>query len=261
VPVELGSYLEAIRHDGDAFAAAARLGLDAPVPSCPGWSVADLVAHTGQVHRQKEQIVRELVVDNPPDEPEAPESGLIEWFEEGVDLLLDTLSRTDPEQPVWSWYDNDRTAGFWYRRMAHETVIHRADAELAHGEVGPIGAELAADGVDELVEVFMAGEYPDWLKLTETDRTIELVIEDAAGRWRLRKIGYSGTSPNSGNVYADEPGFVLDDGHGDSGAVVSGRARDMLLWTWGRGPLESLTVAGDPSIAGDLRSAAADATQ
>jgi len=44
-------------------------------------------------------------------------------------------------------------AGFWVRRMAHETIVHRADARHAAGDATDIPADLAADAIDEWLTV------------------------------------------------------------------------------------------------------------
>src|SRR5215469_3181220 len=50
-------------------------------------------------------------------------------------------------------------AGFWIRRMAHETLVHRADAQLAAGAAPEplIEAEVAADAIDEWLMLLAGG--------------------------------------------------------------------------------------------------------
>src|ERR1700752_1604641 len=55
---DVPGYIGALRGEGELLAAAAeRAGMGAPVPSCPGWAVRDLLKHTGYVHRWATGIV------------------------------------------------------------------------------------------------------------------------------------------------------------------------------------------------------------
>ncbi len=252
------SYLAAIRRDSAALADAATLGLDPAVPSCPGWTVRDVVGHTGAVQRQKEQIVRERRMDGGPDLAEPPEHGLIDWFRAGSELLLETLANTDPSLTVYSWYPADQTVGFWYRRMAHETAIHRVDAELGHGIVNPVEAGLAADGIDEVLTVMIEG-YPRWASATETADTLTLECTDQPGSWSMRFITWSGTGSESGTEYRNEPGIVFAEMDQPT-TVLRGTAGDLDLFIWGRTPGDHLTAVGDPSLVDRLRVLAALST-
>jgi uncharacterized protein (TIGR03083 family) len=252
------SYLQAIRRESDALVAAASLGLDPAVPSCPGWTVRDVVRHTGAVHRHKEQIVRERWRDAAPDPIDPPTEGLVEWFLFGSETLLATLSRTDPTIPVYSWFPPDQSVGFWYRRMAHETAIHRVDAELGHGIINPLEPALAADGVDEILTVMMEG-YPDWATATATDQTLRIDCRDRSDSWSMRFITWSGTGPESETKYENKPGIAVEDVDNPA-TILGGAAGDLDLFLWGRGPKDHLTTEGDPSLIDSLRAIAADAT-
>jgi uncharacterized protein (TIGR03083 family) len=252
-------YLAWTRADGDRLAAAAELGMTAPVPSCPGWTVADLVAHTGVVHRHKAQIIGEGWQDDMPEPEDPPENDVISWYREGLDEMLDVLAAHDPAEPIATWLPEDQTVGFWYRRMACETVVHRIDAELAHGVVTPVDANLAADGIDEILTVMMTG-YPDWADFRPLDRAIRIETIDTGDRWTLQTGLFSGTSPNTGTTFGDEPTYILD-GAADPNTVIAGEAEDVLLFLWGRRPHDGLVVRGDPEDLERLRTVAADSTQ
>lgn len=252
------TYLDHIRSDSALIAAAARQGLEPDVPCCEGWTVRDLLAHMGEVQRHKELIVRERLLEPPEERIDAPESGLVDWFEEGAAMLVETLSATDPSTPLWTWHDPDQTVGFWYRRMAQEALIHRVDAEQSHGAVSPIDDDLAADGVDEIISVMMTG-LPEWASFAGQGN---LVCVSVPGRsWSLEEGRFSGTSPVSGNTYTDLLAFEVSDPSSEMSASVSGDAAAVDLWLWGRGPLGDLTVEGDPGVAATLREAAKEATQ
>ena len=232
--------------------------MDADVPSCPGWKVRDVVQHTGVVQRQKEQIVRERWMGTGPDLMDPPPTGLVEWFLAGSEKLLTTLAQTDPGIPVYSWFPPEQNVGFWYRRMAHETAIHRVDAELGHGTINPIDSGLAADGIDEVLTVMMEG-FPAWATSTPSNQTLRIELDDQADSWSLRLITWTGVGPESGTKYRDEPGVVFELVD-EPTTVMRGHASDLDLFLWGRGPKDALSVEGEASLVDTLRSIAAAAT-
>ena len=155
--------------------------LDAPVPSCPGWSVRDLVVHLGGVHQWAAHAV---VGGNPHLEPEPPtddgHSGLTAWYRHHASHLVDVLTSTAPDAPAWTLDDRDPTAQFWRRRQVHETVMHVWDAENALGRPRPMDPSLAWDGVLEVRDVI----YPRQVRLGRVQpvsHAIRLVATDVAG--------------------------------------------------------------------------------
>jgi uncharacterized protein (TIGR03083 family) len=240
-------YLEAVRSEGTALAAAARRGLDPPVPPCPGWTVADVVLHTGMVHRHKLEIVRGRLAQPPrPWPPPAPDrTELLGWYEQGLEELLTVLEDADPETRVWTFHRPDQTVAFWRRRMAHETAVHRVDAESGHGEPGPVPAALAADGVGELLQVFL-GPHLDGGPVGGRGETLHLHATDAEAEWLLRLL---------------PAGVEVERGHAKGDAAARGTASDLLLFLWGRGPADRLAHVGDPALAPRVRELAARATQ
>jgi len=250
-------YLTAIRRESEALLAAAAHGLEPAVPSCPGWTVRDVVAHTGVVHRHKEQIVREHWIDGSPERIEPPAEGLLEWFRHGVDHLIRTLASHDPSEPVSTFHPPNQTVGFWYRRMAHETAIHRVDAELGHHPAGRVERRLASDGIDELLDVMLTG-VPQWATAAPTTEVLRLECTDTDGRWTLRRVSFSGSAPDEEGEVAAVPAFVFDET--DPTTVVRGTASDLLLYGWGRGPVDRLQVEGDDRTVATFRAVAARET-
>ncbi len=244
--MKASEYLVHLREDGAALAEAARQGLEPVVPGCPEWTVRDLVAHTGVVHRHKEAIVRNRLREPPRERIEPPLTGdLLDWYEEGLELLIDALGSTDPETPVWTWHEPDRTAGFWCRRMAHETAIHRVDAQASHGVADPVSAELALDGIDEILDVMLVGGLRGE-EVGGDRQTIHLHATDGEGEWTLRLL------PDA---------IELARGHGRGDASARGPASDLLLFLWGRGRVQKLEVFGDPLLLDRLRQLAIRVTQ
>ena len=240
-------YLQSLRDDGTALAAAARQGLDPPVPACEGWTVADLVLHTGMVHRHKLEIVRGRLAQ-PPDPwppPSPPRAELLGWYSHGLEELLTVLEATDPDTRVWTFHRPDQTAGFWRRRMAQETAVHRVDAESAHGGHRPVPAALAADGVSELLEVFLA-PHAEGEPVGGRGESLHLHATDTEGEWRLRLL---------------PAGVEVGQGHAQGDAGVAGSASDLLLFLWGRAGAAPLERSGDPALLPRVRELAAAATQ
>jgi uncharacterized protein (TIGR03083 family) len=232
--MEYADYCDAIRRDGHALGAAAReAGVDRSVPSCPDWQVADLLGHVGRLHRWVATIV-ESEGDDPADhwsDAEPPPADVrLDWFAAGVDLLADALMRVDPAAAAWSWTD-DRTAGFWARRQANETAVHRWDAQLATGDAQPIDHALAVDGIDEFF-----GLIPFWRhesRVRGTGESIHLHCTDGAGEWLVR-IGTDGV--------------LVTREHAKGDVAMRAPASDLLLFLWGRVDHSGAEVFGDASL-------------
>jgi uncharacterized protein (TIGR03083 family) len=251
-------YMTAVRRDAEAMVDAARaVGLDADVPTCPDWTVRDLMVHTGRVHRHKAEVVRGRYVDADADFPTKPDGDVLEWFVEGLDEMLDVFDATDLGAPTWTWCSHQHNADWWVRRMAHETAIHGADALISAGRTPTVDEWLAIDGVDEIVDELLA-DTPEWGTVTAGDRTVAL--EAGGRRWGLRTATFSGIGPESGTAHEGLAILVRDDAV-DPDAVVRTDPETLYLWLWGRGELPDEVIAGDRSVVDHVRAVAAEATQ
>ncbi|MFE1776443.1 maleylpyruvate isomerase family mycothiol-dependent enzyme [Streptomyces sp. NPDC059008] len=134
--------------------------LSATVPTCPDWTLADLARHVGGAHRWAGTIVATRAAKDV-DEADVPEgegpegedaAALDAWLAAGVEQAVAALREAGPDTEVWTWSPVQRT-GFWARRMAHETVIHRADAALAAGTGFEVPQEVAADCLEEWLQI------------------------------------------------------------------------------------------------------------
>lgn len=219
--------------DGERFISVAEEDLEAHVPTCPEWDIAALVSHLGGVHREVAVRVRtgdlalaEPDIEAPPTDPGA----LLNWFRIGLEDLTRVLSSTPADAPAWSWA-GDPTAGFWRRRMAHETAVHRWDAENALDVPQQIEAELAVDGIDELFDIYIGEEDdPPYEGVSGT----VLLVADAGPRWSFLL--------EKGNL----PGGTRD---GDGGSLtVKGTSSDLLLLMWNRLSLQDLDSSGETSV-------------
>ncbi len=246
-------WLESLRADGTAFLAnAAEADLTAPVPTCPGWNVLDLVHHLGGVYRHVRAHLSRGVA-SPPD-PQLreqayvldlpPAEHAVTWWEEQHKDIVDLLAAVDPQLPAWNWAPQAKVAAFWPRRMAHETAIHRWDIQMAlHGLAEPIEARLAADGVSEVLDTWL----PAGRRKGPTTRhgVVQLVATDAGQEWFLRLRGEG--------VALLDTATILDDTDPHEQVVAAGNASDLDLALFGRIGFDVLDVAGDDSLLTALR--------
>jgi uncharacterized protein (TIGR03083 family) len=188
--VDVAWYCERLAPEVEALAAAAdAAGPDAPVPTCPEWTVRDLVDHIGGVHRWATAMVRDVAQERyrrdrldlrTPDDPAAYPA----WLRAGVEPMIAAFAAADPGAAMWAW-GADQHARFWPRRMVHETAVHRVDAELAAGLEPVVAADVAVDGVDELLENLPSAAYfrPRVDELRGEGETIALTAADAGTSW------------------------------------------------------------------------------
>ncbi|MFG1870237.1 maleylpyruvate isomerase family mycothiol-dependent enzyme [Micromonospora arborensis] len=238
-------WIGALRAEGPAFAAAvAEAPPETPVLSCPGWTVNDLTLHLARVYHWVSSFAGAGLTTRPErqDPAEAGMSALQLWHQ-GYDQLMAVLDGLDPEAPAWNWAPQPKKAGFWPRRMAHETAVHRWDAQLAIAAGEPVEAKLAADGVSEVLDTWL----PAGRRRTPGDwhGVVQLTATDAAQEWYLRLRGEGVALLDTATI------FDHDDHH--ARAQVSGTASDLLLALWGRVSFETLDVAGDRTLLDGLR--------
>ena len=247
--MEPTQHLTALERDGEMLAAAAeRAGLGAAVPSCPVWRVRDLVRHQGFVHRWAASYVREQRTSPTPEPGEAELLGsgpgddeLLDWYRTGHTELLGTLRAADPATTCWTVVPGPSCVASWARRQAHETAIHRVDAELAGGEPTPFPADFAADGIDELLTGFF-GRDPGRASTLAAGpgELIEIWAKDAGQSWYIQL-----TSDGKG-AYTAGRGEPAD----APACVVAGSASSLYLLLWNRAELETagVAVAGDTDV-------------
>ncbi|MGA9596462.1 MAG: maleylpyruvate isomerase family mycothiol-dependent enzyme [Acidimicrobiia bacterium] len=244
------SYLAHFDADAHLLAAAAARGLDPDVPGCPEWTVRDLVIHTADVHCHKADIITGAWIDQSPPHRGLPEGAApLDWYREEAVRLYKILEKADPALPSYT-FGPDKTVGFWYRRMAQETVVHRVDAEQAHGYESAIDPELAVDGVAELFEVFLT-RRPVWAQFRPGEDVI--CIETADQTWAARLGRFVGS--RKGVDYADRTMMLEPDA--EPQATIGGEPDRVFLWIWGRAPIDDVTVTGDPGVVERFRATCA----
>jgi uncharacterized protein (TIGR03083 family) len=222
------AYRAAIRAEADTLVAAAeRAPLDATIPACPDWDVAELLGHLGNVYRWAAACVESNAFVSPSDLPRPPERDeRVAWVQAGATRILEVLDQP-ADTPAWTWAPSG-TLGFWQRRQAHETAVHRVDAEQARGAATPVPRDLAVDGIDEWLALLphRFGAPP----ITGTGETVHLHCTDGDGEWLIR------VTPE---------GLEVEAIHAKGDVAVRGPASELLLVMMRRRPPEAVEVLGD----------------
>ncbi|MFY1688356.1 maleylpyruvate isomerase N-terminal domain-containing protein [Plantactinospora sp. WMMB782] len=290
--------LECLAADQARLRQVAATDLAADVPGCPDWTVADLVRHVAVTYLHKVECMRTGRIPSswPPDvSAEEP----LPLFDRACRALDAEFDGRDPAALAPTWYDPDQTVGFWLRRMAQETVIHRVDAELAIGRsVAEIPADLATDGIDEVLRLFLgyrSRRWPEDFAEVLPGSAVEILATAGPASWLVR-LGPDGATvasdraaalaatvpvASAGNATAGPassatagPASSATAGPsgnataGPSGTATAGPAATvsaspdrMLLWLWRRHDDDAIAWSGDRAAVDRLRLALAPATR
>lgn len=231
-------YLAHFDADSERFAVVTADHLETGIEFLGDWTVRDLVAHLGAVYafcRANLLAQTDEVTFPSDDEARAPEGdAVMAWFRERRDAVREALEQADLDAVGWTFAGME-PGSFWVRRMAHETSVHRWDAEAAVGDFTPVDPALASDGIDEYTDVGLrsSSSRPDRVY---PEQTVHLHCTDVEGEWMLAR-GADGAP-------------VVTREHGKGDAAVRGTAADLLLWVWGRPmPADRLEIFGDQSVA------------
>ncbi|WP_243871350.1 maleylpyruvate isomerase family mycothiol-dependent enzyme [Amycolatopsis viridis] len=243
--MEHASYLAIIGNQSrELWAAAAKAGPAAPVPTCPKWTVQHLVAHLAKVHSWVRSALTDPTGENVRrGQPPEDWTELLEWSAEQMTAMVDELA--DPSAPAWLPFTRfEQNAGSWARRQAHETAIHRLDAEHAlAGSTDPSSVpslvfdpEFAADGIDELI-AWILPTRAKWDQFAVSGSVL-VHAADAGRMWRV--VLHPGEPATIDPVTA---AFEAD-------ATIAGTADAVYRRVWGRPSHASVT--GDVSLLAPL---------
>ncbi|MER7585102.1 maleylpyruvate isomerase family mycothiol-dependent enzyme [Kitasatospora sp. NPDC097691] len=242
--MEITEHIDALRHEGIRLAeAAARTDLSAPVPTCPEWQLRDLLQHVGHVHRWATAFPARGLrapLDDAGEEavvgPMPSDAALLDWFREGHATLVDALTEAPADVDCWTFMPASSPLAFWARRQAHETAVHRHDADAAAGTPGPaVDTALALDGIDELVRGFMTRSRSTLR--SDQPRTLRVRPTDGPGSWLL-------------TITQEPPAVTTGESASPADLTLTGPAQDLYLLLWNRLPGEQ---AADVEQAGDRR--------
>ncbi len=244
--MKVAEHVAALRAEGERMAAAvATSSPGAAVPTCPEWAVRDLVRHTGGVHRwatgyvagartEAWDVALDDVVGTWPADLE-----LADWLRRGCADLADALAAAPADLECWTFLRAPSPLAMWARRQAHETAVHRVDAELAAGTaVSPCAAPFAADGVDELLSCFVPRRSTKLRSETPASLMVRCTDAAADAAWLLRI--------ESDRVTTEAGPDAAAQARAD--CSVRGAAGDLYLALWSRTGPEALVVEGDRSV-------------
>ncbi|RII08043.1 hypothetical protein DSC45_33730 [Streptomyces sp. YIM 130001] len=236
--MEIAEHIGALDSAGRLLAErAAGAGPDAEVPTCPGWQVRDLLRHTTMVHRWATRFVADahtspLPAEEPP--PHVDGDELLDWFTEGHGGLVRALREASPDVECWTFMAAPSPLAFWARRQAHETTVHRLDADspLPGAAAVPVDSRLAADGIDELLTCFHSRSKSR--VRTERPRILRVRTTDTGDVWTVRL----GTEPPATTRGPDESAVDCE---------LSGSASELYAAMWNRRSVPE--ISGDASLA------------
>jgi uncharacterized protein (TIGR03083 family) len=232
-------FLSSIRRDSERFYAAAEGADPVEVPSCPGWTIADLVWHLGEVHWFWGTDIETRATD--PDGIEAAKpfrptdyGELVEWGRSQASRLIGLLEAAPDDTPVWTWAlnESDHTVGFIRRHQVQEAAVHRWDMQNAAAPPPePIDPEVASDSIDEMLAITLPWDVrPD----KPLPGSVHIHCTDTPGEWFLHTDGR------------------VERAHARGDVAIRGAASDILLWLYRRVPLDRLNVVGHATLAPEL---------
>ena len=217
-------YLEHIKADYARMVEALN-GPTVPVPSCPDWDTNALTHHMGMVYLRQAYVVEH---SSPPENDEhlnaiAGVSDPMEILKHGFTAITRALDPKREERQTWSWHHCDFTVDFWFRRMAHETVIHRADAQIARSIDPNIAEDLAIDGVDEVLDFLpLLGSWPEAPNVPFG--IVSIVVPTQSGQ-KVWQVEFTDQAATVTSVIAPSS---------EARIVITGDAEAMDLYLWGR---------------------------
>lgn len=207
--------------------------LDAPVPTCPEWTGRDLAVHAGNFSGFWAHVLCEGTGRPKPEVPDPPQVDVPGWFSDVTSHLGRVLAETDPTTEVWTWSLDDHSAAFVARRAAHELAVHRVDAELTAGHQNPVEADLAADGIDEIMMIIDHRQRTDADGLGEgwgEGQRLHLHAADTGHDWLL---------------VLDPAGLQVERAAGPAQLRIDASASDLEMLLYRRPTLGAVERSGD----------------
>jgi uncharacterized protein (TIGR03083 family) len=244
--MDIPVHIAAVREEGTLMTAAvAQADPDGAVPTCPEWTVRDLARHMGGVHRWATGFVRGRTEPLHADLDEVvgiwpADTELAAWLAQGCADLVAALTEAPDALECWTFLPAPSPRAMWARRQAHETAIHRVDAQFAASlPLSPWAQAFAADGIDELLSLFV----PRRSTALHADPPVTLMMRcaDVDASWLLRLDEHGVTTT---------PGMDTDTDRAT--CTVTGRASDLYLALWNRAAADDLTVTGVRAVLGQF---------
>jgi uncharacterized protein (TIGR03083 family) len=242
--MEIAEHITAVGREAKSLAAAAEQSrLDVPIPTCPGWNMRDLVRHLSEIHLWAAARVAKRTTKLFPDDisehvdswPDLAvfwpdDDDLVGWYLETNANLVSVLESAPPDLDCPTFLPAPSPLAMWARRQAHETAVHRFDAENAAGTASGFDPIFASDGIDELLAAFSPRkqDFP-----VASPQTMVVQPKDTDDRWHLTFAPDGITT-----VRGEEPADV----------TLTGDASDLYLVLWNRQDDSSIAVTGDRDL-------------
>lgn len=242
--MNIAQHVAAIEQEAQLFADAARRSeFDAVIPTCPGWDMRDLVRHLAEIHLWAASQISNRAVKMWVDDlselsaywPDLAvfwpsDAELIDWYLETNANLVRELTAAPADLECRTFLPAPSPLAMWARRQAHETAVHRFDAELAGHTRTSFDPAFAADGIDEMLIAFAprGSEFA-----IGGPGTMAVHANDTGDRWQVTM------TPN---------GITTIRGEGPNDVTVTGSASDLYLTVWNRGDDSTVEVAGDRDL-------------
>jgi len=244
--LEFADLLRLMQERSTAFqtAVATAPSLDVQVPTRPEWTLLDLVQHLVEGRRKWTAIVAAGPADaaaivSAPVAPQEREA-VLNWFATSVQEQLDALREAGPDRGCWTWWGDSQspqTSGAVARDQLQQLAVHTYDAQVTVGAPQPLSSELALDGVDEFLTTRCAGTEP-W-----PHEPVVVDYHATEGRsWRLWvSDGHTRAAELPHGTAADETPEPAD-------VAAWGTANELVMFFYGRIPVDSLRTEGDQRI-------------
>jgi uncharacterized protein (TIGR03083 family) len=239
-----------VEHTRRLAESAVAAGPDAPVPTTPEWTVADLVAHVGQTQHWVAEIIERRITDPAqlptemavlPDDP----GDWPAWLSESARRVANACSDDALDAPVFNAAGDGRSGTrFWLASVLNESVVHGFDGENAAGRPAGVDGDIAAALISNHLAMLTS---PTWEMrrpqsahaIRGAGQTLQWLATDTAGAWFIER-GPDRATWRSGTGQAD--------------VTVRGPAGSLLLALTRRLPLTDrevtgITIDGDAGLA------------
>jgi uncharacterized protein (TIGR03083 family) len=239
--IDYGRLLEVLGVEAELLATAVHgQRRERQVPACPGLNLGETARHVGGMYRS---VLRWLCDGQEPGEvrPEpAPGQELSDFVRSGLGPLLGELAAHDPAESCSTWWPEDMTHGFWRRRLAHETTVHRIDVQGAAGlPIDPVPEDVVIDGVDEVLSFWFGHRLPSMGVSGTREGTVAIHLAD--------RVWLAGTGPDGCSA---RPATYEEAKSAD--ALVTGTPTNLYLWLWGRASDRQVEAEGDADSVAQL---------
>lgn len=242
--MEIAQHIRFIGQEGTLIVEAAeQSGLDVDIDACPEWTMRDLVRHLSEIHlwaaahvaRRATKMwvddLAELIAYWPdlavfwPDDDD-----LLDHYLRTNANLVRELEAAPADLDAMTFLAAPSPLAMWARRQAHETAIHRFDAQNAAGVTSQFDPVLASDGIDELLTSFAP-------RATATS-----VADPKAILW------HATDTDDCWHVTLRPDGIATACVDAPADMTLRGRASDLYLAAWNRGADRAIEVGGDRDL-------------